>query len=446
MFHRLINKMPVIGNFVRERPTLQRIIDNIGWLTFDRVFRLGVGLFVMGWVARYLGPEQFGIWNYAIAFTSLFSAFATLGLDGIVVRELVNHPEKTEELLGTAFILRLIGGFIAFILSIGGAFLLGNTDTLTLSLIALSAGGFVFQAFMVIDYYNQAKIMSKYTVWAQNGAFLIMSVVKVILLIVKAPLLAFALAGLAEIILGSVFLTFFFFGSYSFSFKILNFNFELAKSLLKDSWPLMLSGIAVMIYMRIDQVMIKEMLGDREVGLYSAAVRISEIWYFIPMAIASSVFPKILEYKKASEELYYKRLQELFYYMTWLSIAIVIFIMLSGKIVIETLFGADYIESYNVLVIHAWSGIFVSLGVASSGWYLAEGLVNMSFYRTALGCVVNIIFNLILIPKFLIIGAAISTLIGYASAGYLFDAFSHKTKKIFLLKTKSFLPINIWSR
>ncbi|MDW8002825.1 MAG: flippase [Deltaproteobacteria bacterium] len=281
----------------------------MGWLTFDKVFRLGVGLFVMGWIARYLGPEQFGLWNYAIAFTSLFSAFATLGLDGIVVRELVKYPEKTEELLGTAFVLRLIGGLIAFGLSIGGAFLLGNTDTLTLSLIALSAGGFVFQAFTVIDYYNQAKIMSKYTVWAQNGAFLIVSVTKVALVTIKAPLVAFALAGLAEILLGSSFLLVFFLKNSSLSIKTLNFNFQLAKSLLKDSWPLMLSGIAIMVYTRIDQVMIKEMLGDREVGLYSAAVRMSEICYFIPVIVVSSIFPKIVEFKNNSQQLYHERLE-----------------------------------------------------------------------------------------------------------------------------------------
>jgi PST family polysaccharide transporter len=450
------------SKYFAGRPTLQKVLSNIVWLFLDKVLRMGVGLFVIAWIARYLGPEQFGLWNYAIAFTSLFGAFATLGLDGIVVRELVKTPERTNELLGTAFVLRLIGAVIAFTLSIGAAILIGNRDPLTLSLIALSAGGFIFQAFLTIDYFYQAHIISKYTVWSQNLAFLITSGVKILLIILEAPLLAFAIAGLVEIILGSIFLVFTYlyiskrpshinlhssritepmtaYSSPNPSLMFFNWKFcnATAKSLLKDSWPLMLSGLAIMIYMRIDQVMIKEMLGEEAVGLYSAAVRISEVWYFIPMVIASSVFPKIVEYKQTDKKSYYLRLQQYFTFMAWIGIIMGVLIFFSSKTIINILFGSAYIDASFVLMILVWSGIFVCLGVASSGWLITEGLQKISFFRTFLGAVCNVILNFILIPKFGISGAAFATLFSYSIAGYFVDLFNTKTRPIFFMKTKA---------
>ncbi|MFN4216334.1 MAG: oligosaccharide flippase family protein, partial [Brevinematales bacterium] len=108
----LFVSLPIVGKWLSHRPMLLRVVENIGWLSLDKVLRMGVGLFVGVWVARYLGPTQYGLWNFAIAFTSLFGAFATFGIDEIVVRELVKTPEKTGVFLGTAFFLRVAGSFI----------------------------------------------------------------------------------------------------------------------------------------------------------------------------------------------------------------------------------------------------------------------------------------------------------------------------------------------
>jgi PST family polysaccharide transporter len=421
---------------------------------------MGVGLLVTAWIARYLGPDQYGLWNYAIAFTALFSAFSTLGLDSIVVRELVKYPEKTNELLGTAFVLRLLGGLIAFSLSIITSILIGIRDFLTLSLIALSAGGFIFQAFLTIDYFYQAHIMSRYTVWAQNISFLIMSTVKIFLIFAHAPLLAFAVAGFIEIILGSAFLVGFYIYQTSKNISPLTshvslshtpslspitnwrFSFPIAKLLLKDSWPLILSGIAIMIYMRIDQVMLKMMLDDRAVGLYSAAVKLSEIWYFIPMIISQSVFPSILNTKKVSEELYMKRIYNLYSLMIWLAIGIAIALTFFSVDVVKILFGSEYLpDSAKVLSLYVWAGIPVFLGVASSQYLIAENYTKLSFARTIVGAIANVILNLILIPYYGIIGAAIATLISYFIATFFIGLLpDEKLRKQVVMMLSGLLP------
>ena len=427
----IIDKIPLISRITSGRPTLKKILDNISWLFLDKVIRLSLGLFVTAWVARYLGPDQFGLWNYAVAFTALFSALSTLGLDNIVVRELVKYPERTNELLGTAFVLRLAGGIAAFSLSIATAFAIGNKDILTLSLIALSAGGFIFQAFLTIDYFYQAHILSKYTVWAQNIAFLLISVVKISLILVQAPLVAFAIAGLLEIILGSIFLM----GIYIYQNHISpistwKFSLSTAKSLLRDSWPLILSGFSVMIYIRIDQVMLKNMLDNRAVGLYSAAVKISEVWYFIPIIITKSVFPSIISAKKVSEDLYMKRLYDLYSLMIWIAIGIALPIALFSTDIIKLIFGNEYMnDSAKILSLYIWASIPVFLGVASGQYLIVENYTSISFIRTMVGAVINIILNLILIPYKGAIGAAIATLVSYFIATFFIGFLPNKELK-----------------
>ena len=394
------------------RHGLQAILGNTGWLFADKIIRMGVGLFVGVWVARYLGPEQFGLWSYATAFTALFGAFASLGLDSIVIRELVKYPGRQNELLGSAFVLKLFGGVLTLLIAIVAISLVRSGEANTLWLVGISAAGFIFQSVNVIDFYFQAKVRSKYTVYAANGAFALMTIVKIVLLLNSAPLIAFAWAGLAEIIFTSIFLML----AYRINHQGIRgwrFRPNVASALLKDSWPLILSGIAIMIYMRIDQIMIGQMLGDKEVGLFSAAVRISEVWYFIPLAIVSSVFPSIIEAKQQSEALYLQRLQKLLNFMSLIGLGMAILMTFTSHIVVQLLFGAAYAEASTVLAIHIWAGIFVALGVVSGSWLTVENLQKYSFYRTLNGAVANVLLNFLLIPKYGINGAAAATVLSY---------------------------------
>lgn len=415
----------------------RKYFTNTSWLFAEKVLRMVVGLFVGVWVARYLGPEKYGLLSYAQSFVGLFSAIATLGLDGIVVRELVKDDSRKDELLGTSFWLKVMGAVSVLIL-VTIAVNFTSNDSYTNILVFIIASATILQAFNVVDMYFQAKVMGKYIAYANSISLLLSSIVKVILIIYKAPLIAFAWAVVFDGVVLALGYLYFYFTKGSLK-SFLNFQKSTAVSLLKDSWPLILSGLVIMIYMRIDQVMIKEMLNAEAVGQYAAAVRISEAWYFIPMVISSSLFPAIINAKKISEELYYARLQRLYDLMVWLSIAIALPMTFLSDWVVNLLYGNQYSQAGSVLMIHIWAGVFVALGVASGGWYMTENLQLLSFWRTFYGGVANIILNYILIPNFGISGCAIATLISYSVAGLWFDFFNVKTKKVFTMKLKSFI-------
>ena len=416
---------------------------NTGWLFFERIIGMAVSFFVGVYVARYLGPANFGLLSYAGSFVGLFTGISALGLDNIVVRELVKNERKRDELLGTSFILKFIGSIFALIIVLI-AVRFTNNDNFTNLLIYIIVIGTIFQSFNVINFYFQAKVLSKYTVYAQVFSTILCSVIKLLLIYFNMSLIYFAMVTLLQsVFLASGLIVMYIKQKSSlFKWKII---FDLAKNLLKDSWPLMLSGIAISIYMKIDQVMIKNMLDARAVGNYAVAVRLSEVWYFIPMAITNSVFPAIINAKKISEKLYYERLQKLYDLMTWLAIGIALPIMLLSNNIIKLLFGAQYQSASAVLKIYVWAGIFVFLGVASSKYLIAENYTKISFLNSITGAIVNVILNIILIPKFGINGAAIATVISYFVSVFLIILIP-KTYKNSVLMLKSFSPLGCIKR
>lgn len=402
---------------LESRHELQAILANTGWLFADKVLRMGIGLFIGVWIARYLGPEQFGLWNFAMAFTALFCAFATLGLDGIVVRELVKNPERQNELMGSAFALKLIGGAVTLLFTLIAISFVRSGETLTLWLVGLSAAGFIFQSVNVIDFYFQAKVQSRYTVYAANGAFVLMTLVKIVLLLTSAPLIAFAWAGLGEIILTAIFLPVAYWFNHQ-NMRDWRCDGRVARELLKDSWPLLLSGLAVTLYMRVDMLMLQQMVGDSEVGIYAAAIRLSEVWYFLPSVIVASVSPSIIKYHGLNTGLYIRRLRRLYFFMAWLAIAVSLPLSLLSGWVVSILYGDEFKEAAPVLAIHLWASLAIFLGVASSQYLLVEQLLKISFYRTLIGLACNILLNLMLIPKMGAVGAAIATVISYFVATF----------------------------
>jgi len=415
----------------------KKYFANISWLFAEKILRMIVGLFVGIWVARYLGPDKFGLLSYAQSFVGIFSAIATLGLDGIVVREFVKYPEKENELLGTAFILKLFGAFLTLIILYIAIHFTSN-DRYTNILIFIIASATIFQAFNVIDMYFQSKVMSKYIVFTNSFTLLLSSFVKILLIFNKAPLIAFAGMVVFDSLVMSLGYIYWYLKVKKEIFFI-KFNIAIAKQLLKSSFPLILSSISVVLYMRVDQIMIKELLNNKAVGNYAVAVRLSEIWYFIPGIIINSIFPAIINAKKISEKLYYYRFQQLYKIMVILAILISFPISFFSNEIINILYGSQYNEASSVLKIHIWTSLFVFLGLVSSKWFIIEHIEKYSFYRTILGLLLNIILNIILIPIFKIKGAAIATLISQIFTAYIFDIFTIKTRNMFFIKTKALL-------
>lgn len=404
-------------NRLEGRQDLQKIIINTGWLFADKILRMAVGLFVSVWIARYLGPERFGLLSYAGAFVAIFSAIANLGLDGIVVRDIVREPERKNEILGTVFFLKLLGGLFAFTMTMTTILLLRLDDSLTCWLVGIIALGTFFQSFDTIDFWFQSQLQSRYSVYAKNSAFIFLTVVKVVLVLLEAPLVAFAWAGTAEIVVGSggFVLAYWVSGEKISSWKR---SLKLGQRLLHDSWALIFSSIIIVIYMRIDQVMLGEMIGGSEVGVYSAAVSLAEVWYFVPMAVVSSTFPSIVKARQESDELFYCRLQKLYNLMALMAYVVAVPITFLAGPIVKLLFGAAYSKAGPMLALLIWAGMFTNLGVARSSFLTTMNWTKIHFLTVFLGCVINVALNIILIPRYGGMGAVIASCIAYWFAAH----------------------------
>ena len=418
--------------------TFKKYFKNTSWLLAEKMFRVLLSFFVSILVIRYLGPDNFGLLSYAISFYGLFTALSVLGLESISIRELVKHPDKRDKLLGSVFGLRLIGGAITLAIIIIVLLSTGESYDTSLLIIVISSS-VIFQSFSVVDYYFRSKVEAKYSVYVLSSSVLISAVIKLLMVYWKAPLIYFAVIYSFEFLVAAVgFLMVY----KKRGLKISGWKFDklLSVELLKDSWPLILSGLVVSIYMKIDQVMIKNMLNNEQVGYYAAAVRLSEAWYFIPIAITNSLFPAIVHAKNISEEFYNNRMQKLYDMLAWLSIAIALPVSFFSKEIILILLGNTYAPSAPILTIYIWAGVAVFLGVASSQYLINENYTKLSFFRTFIGMIINVILNFILIPVYGIIGAAVATLISYSLATFSI-VFFKKTNKQFIMMLKSVLLI-----
>jgi len=424
---------------------IRKILKNVSWLAIDKIFRMVVGFFVYAMVAKYLGAEQFGLWNYCIAFAGLFVVFSNLGLDDVVVRELVRDSKRRNAILGTAFFLKLFAGLITWIITLIAISMVRDGENLALLLVGLYSAIYIFQSINVIDFHFTSEIASKYSVYASDSAFAISSILKLLLLYFNAPLMAFAIVGLIEFVLISVFLVIVY-RMNSLSVFDWRYSKEMAIHLLKAGFPLILFGASVMLLMRVDQIMIGQMLGDKEVGLYSVAVRVSEVLIALPSILIVSLFPAIIKSREKSPDVYKARLQQYFSLMVVISLALTIPVWMFSDQIIFLLFGQEFAESGGVLSVLIWSAVFVSMGLASKNVLMAEDLQKYIFYRTILALIVNVLLNLWLIPIYGIEGAAFATVVSQIFLAYLSDIFFAKTRNLFYLKTKAFFAHGLYQR
>lgn len=415
-----------------------KYFKNTSWVFFEKIIRLTVGLFVSVWVTRYLGPERFGLLSYVQSFVGLFTIISSLGLDGIVVRELVKKHNLSDEIIGTAFWLKLIAAFgVLLILAI--AINLTSNDTFTNILIFIIASATIFQSFNVVDFYFQSQVMSKFVVYTNILSFFLSSIIKIILILNQAPLIAFAWVILFDsFILACGFIYFYIKKNLKFKIKNLKLKIKTATVLLKDSWPFILSGIAISIYMKIDQVMLKEMINVETVGQYSAAVRLSEVWYFIPLAITSSLFPAIVNAKKISEKLYYERLQKLYDFNFFVALILGLPVIVFSNFIVELLYGQQFNQSAQILSIHMFCGFLVFMGVVRGKWMLNENLQKYDLFIHIIGAIANIMFNYIFISLLGIIGAAYGTLLSYIFTLFFSSLIIRKLRPSFYMILKGY--------
>jgi PST family polysaccharide transporter len=395
----------------------QAAANNAGWLIGERLLSGLLAITVTAAVARHLGPGGFGVLSFALSLVLLFGTLWTLGLSGIVVRELVREPARQAELMGTVLGLRLAGGIVAFVGALGLAVILGRDDTTRLAVAVLMVGVLGLYAFDGIDFWLQAQVRSRHAVIARSLALALASVLNIGLIVVDAPLLAFVAATALEYGLGGLFLVIAYIrlggrpGRWTY-------RGTMARRLLLASWPLILSGVFNAINLRADQLMLGVMSSKEDVGTYAAAARLSEVWYFVPAAIAASVFPAMVRVHAGDRPSFDRWMGRLYDLMISLALPIAIGVALLAGPLVALLYGPAYEASAPILAVHVWAGPFVFLGAALSRWLIAEDRLRFSLVRHSAGAIVNIALNLVLIPAYGGLGAAISTLVSYAVASF----------------------------
>jgi len=400
-------------NAVSQRlgPGLRQVLGNLAWLLTDQILQMALGLLVGVWVARYLGPEQFGILNYAIAFVSLFSSVATMGLGTLVVRDIARNPDCKEETLGTAFAIQFVGGIITLLLTVTVISVLNPNDSLTRWLVGIIAAGTIFQSFETINFWFQSQVQSKYTVVAKNSVSLLVAALRIGLIQIKAPLIAFAWLRLGEVAFAAVAIALVY-QIKGNDLKLWRVSLLRGKELLQESWPLVLSGLAVYIYSKIDQIMLGS-LNKTELGYYAVAVKLSEICDFLPMIIASSIFPKLANLREKNYGEYIKKFQIYSDSMLFLWLGVALPVSLLAPLIVQTLYGEQYAASARVLSVYVWAQFGSNFGIARNAYFALEGQLRYGLYLTVVGSIFNIVLNSLLIPIYGALGATVATLITY---------------------------------
>ena len=368
-------------------------------------------------VIQYLGPDNYGKLSYCISFAGLIGTISKLGLDTIVIRNLIREENSTEEILGTAFFLKLLGSiFTVFLIGIG-IWTVSNDSQMRWMTVIISTG-LIFTAFETIDFWFQSKVLSKPMAIVRSLQLILTGTAKLILIFGHFPLIAFAWVFMAEFTLKAFGMVIVYSRSNQ-SMARWKVKSSRAVGLLKDSWPLILSGVMIVIYMRIDQVMLGNMAGDQAVGTYAAAVKLSEPCYFLAGAVCTSVFPALIKSKQKSLQEYQQKTQMLYDLMAWMSLLIAFFVTLMSDTFTTNLLGSEFAEAGKILALHVWASPFVFLGIARSRWLITENYTRFSLVATSLGAISNIGLNFVLIHYYQGIGAAIATVISYAISSHI---------------------------
>lgn len=397
----------LIGNW--DRQGLKKYFHNTGWMFASRMFTFFTSFFTVIFVARYLGPENLGKLSYAQSLIAIFSMFASLGIDSIVYRDLVAKPEKEDEILGTAIVTKLICGVLTFITIIIVATLINDEPLLTW-LTGIIALIFIFQPLGVVGHTFNAKVKSKYPSLIGIVTAIVIPLLKLTVIFTDQGIIYFAVIIAFEALLVSIlnivfYLHIFHKSVYSFSASITTF-----KQLIHDSWPIMFVGVTGYLYARIDQVMIQHFIDSKSVGLYEAAVRLTEPLGFLPGIVVGSVFPALINAKNQNPLEYKKRLRSLATICIGISGSLALIIFIFAPFIVHLVYGQQFMESVGILRIYIWSNVGTVATMLMYNYFIAENKMRIQLIYTTSGAVLNIVLNLIMIPLLGITGAAWATL------------------------------------
>ena len=430
--------MPFLSRLFQQlhlSKTKEAIVQNLFWAVLGKIVNLFGGLLVGIIVARYLGPEQYGLMNYVISYVFLFQTFALFGLDSIEIREEARGQKSYSTIIGTAFFLKLFFGCCCILVAITTSWLM-EADSYTTLLIAIYSLVVVLNSLNVIRNYFTAIVQNEYVVKAEISRTLISIAIKLILLMLDANLTWFIVAYLFDfVLLGTGYVMAY--RTKIGSLREWHFDMDYAKFLLKESFPLLLTNAAVIIYQRIDQVMIGNMIDKSSVGFFSVAAKFTEVLIFLPMILAQTITPILVQARERSITEYQAKAQQFMNFSFWLSLFASAFVSVIAYWLIRYTFGTAYLPAVAVLQVMAFKAASVALSNTAGAMLVTEGLQRWAICRDGIGCVVCIVLNYLLLPRYGVIAAAFVSIASNIAAGYLADAFIPAYRHLFICQTKT---------
>lgn len=421
---------------IGKRTLLMRLVVNASWLVADKLIRLGVGLFVTVWIARYLGPENFGLYTYGQGLILLFTGVASLGLPDLLLRDLAARAHDARQIQASAFLLRLIGATMAIAAIVATVLAVRGADRDALAVCVIFAVSLLPQAADVIDQGFQSQEKVHAIILLRNGTFLVMAVAKATLLWTGVSITTLAATFTVEYLIVAI-------GMWVLArrsgamFGWRDVRAAEVARLARSCLPLAVRLMAIGIYMKIDQLVIERTLGDIAVGLYGAATRVSEIWYFVPTAIMTALTPRLALLRKSGAERFEQRLVLTMRALFWFAVAVCGTLSILAPFVISTLFGAAFAPAAAVLSVYAWTGVFVAIGVAGNIWFIVENRLRYGLAQAVIGALVSLLANLILVPRFGVMGGAYAALASYSVSAVLLNAAFAGTRPLLYLQIRA---------
>ena len=430
----LINK--IIGR-LNLSPTKEKVVRNVVWAVTGKVVTLLGGLLVGIFVARYLGPEQYGLMSYVMSYVAIFQVLASFGMDQIEIREESKMPDKKDKIIGTAFALKIAFAIITMIL-VAITVWIFEADSFTKWMIILYSISMIANSFGVIRNYFTSLVWNEYIVKTEITRTFIGAGIKVGLLLLHAPLVWFIAATLFDTIL----IACGYWVSYRSkinSSKHWKFDKNQAVYLIKQSFPLLLSGAAVVVYQKIDQVMIGNMIDKEAVGYYAVAATFVSIIGFIPTTLAQTISPILVRTYEFDKTEYQKKAQLFINTSTWIIILVCIIVCALSYPLIRYTYGLQYMAAIPLLQITIFKEIGYCMAQTSGTMIIIENIQKVVVLRNLIGCLTCVILNYWLIPLYGVIGAAISSVITAFCTGWLAHSILPPYKHIFKIQTQSLL-------
>ncbi len=381
---------------------------NAIWLIGSKICQMVLSLVVGILTARYLGPSNYGLINYATAYITFFTSLCTLGINSIIIKDFVDNPEEQGKSIGTALVLRLVSSILSVITIISVVSIIDKDETMTISVVFLACLSLIFHIFDILNYWFQYIYKSKVTAVSILIAYFLTSVYKIVLLVFGKDVRWFSFATSVDYIALAIILLVFYkkMNGPKFSFSVMK-----AKQLLKSSYHYILSGMMVSIYGQTDKLMLKHMLDGTEVGYYSTATTICSMWTFVLTAIIDSLYPTILRLYNNDKINFEKKNKQLYAIIFYVSAFVSIVFTVGGELIVNLLYGIEFMPSAAPLKIVTWYTAFSYLGVARNAWIVSEKKQRYLKYMCCFAAVLNVIMNSMFIPWWGASGAALASLI-----------------------------------